>query len=177
LTAAPVIGTITAVHRITEGDMTFTGETREEAEAMRDRIKAYHARLERAYPLALAYAKRGKLEEAFKVVGDDGVADFIKTNMHPIDLAKRHRDFYDPIDNGVHICGISYERREDGEFQTVANFPSDHPRELFEQLREFAVSHAEADLVVDLCIDGDIIEDFSICRQSVELIKRKLRPA
>jgi hypothetical protein len=37
--------------------------------------------------LALAYAKRGKLEEAFKVVGDDGLADFIKTNMHPIDLA------------------------------------------------------------------------------------------
>jgi hypothetical protein len=54
--------------------------------------------------------------------------------------------------------------------------PTDHPRELFEQLREFAVPHEEADLVVDLCIDGDIVEDFSIRRQSVELIKRKLQP-
>jgi hypothetical protein len=64
--------------------MTFTGETREEAEAMRDRVMGRQARLERAYPLALAYAKRGKLEEAFKVVGEDGAADFIKHNMHPI---------------------------------------------------------------------------------------------
>jgi hypothetical protein len=86
-------------------------------------------------------------------------------------------EFYDPIDNGVHICGISYTRRQDGEFQTIANFPSDNPRELFENLREIAVPHEEADLVVDLCIDGDIAADFSIRRQSVELIKRKLRPA
>jgi hypothetical protein len=59
------------MHTITEGKMTFTGETREEAEAMRDRIKAHHARLERAYPLARAYAQRGKLDEALNVVGDD----------------------------------------------------------------------------------------------------------
>jgi hypothetical protein len=87
------------------------------------------------------------------------------------------REFYDPTHNGVHICGISYQRTAEGEFQTVANFPSDHPRALFEQLREFAVPHEQADLVVDLCIDGDIGEDFSIRRQSVELIKRKLRAA
>src|SRR5262245_27711386 len=87
------------------------------------------------------------------------------------------REFYDPTDNGVHICGISYQRRQDGEFQTAANFPSDHPRQLFEQLREFAEPHEEADLVVGLCIDGEIVEDFSIRRQSVELIKGKLRAA
>jgi hypothetical protein len=91
-----------------------------------------------------------------------------------VDLAY-WRGFYDPIENGVHICGISYRRTDEGEFQTVANFASDQPRQLFERLREFAVPHEEADLVVDLCIDGDIVEDFSIRRQSVELIKRKLR--
>ena len=37
------------MYTITEGNPTFTGETREEAEAMRDRIKAHHARLELAY--------------------------------------------------------------------------------------------------------------------------------
>jgi hypothetical protein len=45
------------MYTITEGKMTFTGKTREEAETMRDRPKANHFRLERAYPLALAYAK------------------------------------------------------------------------------------------------------------------------
>ena len=41
-------------------------------------------------------------------------------------------------------------------------------------MREFAVSHDEADLVVDLMINGECVEDFSIRRQSVELIKRKV---
>jgi hypothetical protein len=31
--------------------------------------------------------------------------------------------------------------------------------------------------MVDLCIDGDIVADFCIRRQSVKLIKRELRPA
>jgi hypothetical protein len=42
------------MYTITEGKTTFTGETREEAEAMRDRIKAHHARLELAYSAPLS---------------------------------------------------------------------------------------------------------------------------
>ena len=83
-------------------------------------------------------------------------------------------DFYRPTHNGVHICGISYYRDRDGEFQTVANFPSRNPRRLFESLRQFAVPHEEADLVVDLFIDGSCEEDFSVRRQDVELIRRKV---
>jgi hypothetical protein len=71
------------MHRISEGNMTFTGETHEEAEAMRDRIMARQAQLERAYPLARAYAKRGKLNVAFKVVGDEGAAEFIERYIKP----------------------------------------------------------------------------------------------
>jgi hypothetical protein len=47
-----------------------------------------------------------------------------------IDLAY-WRKFYHPPDTGVHLCGVSYERREDGEFKTVESFPSDTPRPLF----------------------------------------------
>jgi hypothetical protein len=87
-----------------------------------------------------------------------------------IDLAY-WREFYDPIDDGLHICGISYERNPGGELQTVANIASNDPRALFEQLQEFAVPHEDADLVVDLMINGNCEEDFSIRRQSVELIE------
>jgi len=53
---------------------------------------------------------------------------------------------------------ISYERDEDGEFQTVANFPSDHPRELFEQLREFAVPHlAAVRMLFDWLVTGQVV--------------------
>src|SRR5271166_2969470 len=79
---------------------------------------------------------------------------------------------YHPIKNGVHVCGISYERDQSGEFCTVANFPHGDPRALFEAFREHATTREEGDLVVDLVIDGDVEEDFWVRRQSVELMQR-----
>jgi hypothetical protein len=79
---------------------------------------------------------------------------------------------YHPIDNGVHVCGVSYERDQSGEFCTVANFPHSDPRALFGAFREYATTSGEGDVVVDLVIDGDTVDDFWARRQSVELMQR-----
>lgn len=82
---------------------------------------------------------------------------------------------YHPTKNGIHLCGISYERKSDGEFQTIANFPCIYPRRVWESLRELAVPANQADVVVDFFIEGSSgEEDFSIRRQDVETIRRKL---
>jgi hypothetical protein len=85
------------------------------------------------------------------------------------------RKMYHPITNGVHVCGVTYERAESGEFCTVANFPTTTPHALFDSFKEYATTGEDGDLVVDLMIDGDIEEDFWVRRQSVELMQRKFQ--
>lgn len=82
---------------------------------------------------------------------------------------------YHPPQNGVHLCGISYQNRPGGEFQTVANFPCIDPRGVWESLREFAVAPDEADVVVDFFINGTSgAGDFAIRLQDVDTITHKL---
>ena len=85
------------------------------------------------------------------------------------------RDMYHPPQNGVHLCGRSYQGKYDGEFHTVANFPCIDPRGVWESLREFAVPPEEADIVVDFFINGASVEgDFGTRLQDVETITQKL---
>jgi hypothetical protein len=82
---------------------------------------------------------------------------------------------YHPVQNGVHLCGISYHDKSDGEFETIANFPCIDPRGVWESLREFAVSPDEADVVVDFFINGSSGEgDFAVRLQDVDTITQKL---
>jgi hypothetical protein len=82
---------------------------------------------------------------------------------------------YHPPQNGVHLCGISYQGKSGGEFQTIANFPCIDPRGVWESLREFAVPPDEADIVVDFFINGSSGEgDFAIRLQDVDTITNKL---
>lgn len=82
---------------------------------------------------------------------------------------------YHPPQNGVHLCGISYQDKSAVAFRTVANFPCIDPRGVWESLREFAVSPDEADIVVDFFIDGASGDgDFAIRLQDVDTITYKL---
>lgn len=73
---------------------------------------------------------------------------------------------YAPCRNGIHICGIDDARDE---FVTVANHPG-VSRSLFDKLRnEFAIDD-DPDVVVDLMVDGDIVDDFRARRQSLAAI-------
>lgn len=86
------------------------------------------------------------------------------------DAATARRDGnsnYDPPRNGIHLCG----QTDDGEQPTtVARYPmpADTARRLFALAREAAATASEEegeDFIVDLCIDGDIVDDFTTTRQ------------
>lgn len=72
---------------------------------------------------------------------------------------------YSPCRDGLHVCGISSDEEE---FVTVANVPG-VTEALFERLKQtFGLpSGDDPDLVVDLCVQGDILADFGIRRQSL----------
>jgi len=72
---------------------------------------------------------------------------------------------YAPCRSGLHVCGIDYAADE---FVTVANVPG-VTRQRFDDLRrEHALPDGvDPDLVVDFRLDGDIVADFGIRRQSL----------
>lgn len=72
---------------------------------------------------------------------------------------------YSPCTNGLHVCGISGDEEE---FVTVQNVPG-VTEQTFDLLEaHYALPEGEdPDLVVDLVIDGDLIRDFGIRRQSL----------
>lgn len=80
---------------------------------------------------------------------------------------------YDPYAIGLHICGADEDANE---FYTVAKFPAasgDRAQEFFDAMREaHEVDDVDGELVVDLVVGNDILDDFYIRRQSVELIRR-----
>lgn len=72
---------------------------------------------------------------------------------------------YKPCRNGIHVCGTD---EINNEFVTVANVPG-YAYLRFDELRAmFALPDGEdPDLVVDCMVDGDIVDDFGIRRQSL----------
>jgi hypothetical protein len=77
---------------------------------------------------------------------------------------------YSPCKNGIHVCGISAAEEE---FVTVANVPGVSERKFDMLENEYALPEGEdPDLIVDLVIDGDLIRDFGIRRQSLDVLIR-----
>lgn len=81
---------------------------------------------------------------------------------------------YHPCRYGIHICGET----PDGERPlTVANI-SNVPRWRFDQMQKsYGIDDNDFDLVVDFMEDGNILSDFAIRRQSLDLLLRDLRAA
>lgn len=80
---------------------------------------------------------------------------------------------YQPCRFGLHVCG---EHPDGMNFLTVANFPtrgSASARELFDRAKaEFAVADGEdGDLVVDLMLNSDCEEDFTMNRQMLDRLR------
>lgn len=83
----------------------------------------------------------------------------------------RRADYcYQPCNLGVHVCG----QHPDGDnCLTAANYPRrsvSAARSLFDLAKaECAIAPGEPrDLVVDLMVDGDIVDDFLMSRQMLE---------
>jgi hypothetical protein len=72
---------------------------------------------------------------------------------------------YDPPRNGIHLCG----QTDDGEQPTtVARYPMGwrEAARLFDIAREVASCESGSEsFIVDLCINGDVVDDFSTNRQ------------
>ncbi|MHC3128153.1 hypothetical protein OB03_13110 [Brevundimonas sp. GN22] len=73
---------------------------------------------------------------------------------------------YRPCFNGIHVCGV----HPDGDnCLTVLNLPLEHgaARSLFDAAKAelSEPDKDESDFIVDLCVDGDINEDFRMNRQ------------
>lgn len=72
--------------------------------------------------------------------------------------------FYDPPENGIHLCAV-------GAFEAAASaaiypMPAKQAREFWEMARDVAACERdECDFVVDLCVGGQIDEDFLTNRQ------------
>lgn len=72
---------------------------------------------------------------------------------------------YDTPENGIHLCGQHVNETEP---TTVAAYrlSSDLAVRLFDVARDIACVEKDAgDFVVDLCLDGDIVDDFYSNRQ------------
>lgn len=84
---------------------------------------------------------------------------------------KAARDRYHPCRTGIHICGVDDEANE---FFSEANYPlrSPHVARLTFSVAKVCRSRQgdPQDFVVDLMIDGDIIEDFYCSRQMLNRI-------
>ena len=79
---------------------------------------------------------------------------------------------YHPCRNGIHICGATADEERP---LTVANIPN-VPRWRFDQLEDhYGIEGDDFDLVVDFMEDGNILSDFAIRRQSLDLLLRDLR--
>ena len=79
---------------------------------------------------------------------------------------------YEPCPFGVHVCGINGGETE---FVTVANFPRCTPEKFYsarDSLGDLAAD--DADLVVDLFENGDVLDDFGIRRQDLPRLKALL---
>lgn len=75
---------------------------------------------------------------------------------------------YAPCRYGIHVCGTSADELEP---VTVKNFPR-VSKAMFDSLKsDYAISDQDPDLVVDFMCDGDILDDFGIRRQMLEVIE------
>lgn len=84
--------------------------------------------------------------------------------------------YYQPCRNGFHVCGS--KESKDWPF-TVRNFPMSQnmAKQIFPIIkRDFGIDHADTggDLSVDFCDNGDINEEFSIKRQMLEPMARRI---
>lgn len=72
---------------------------------------------------------------------------------------------YHPPSNGIHVCGTDAAEQN---FVTVLVLPAPAPfaRRVFDLAKaELASTQERGDLVCDLCIGGDLVDDFWIDRQ------------
>jgi hypothetical protein len=77
---------------------------------------------------------------------------------------KREHAYYDPPENGIHLCGSDIHDAA----ATAAVYPMSAKvaRDLFAVAKEAAeCGKEEADFVVDLFVNGDVVEDFWTNRQ------------
>jgi hypothetical protein len=83
---------------------------------------------------------------------------------------------YHPCETGLHVCGIDDDAGLPcGPHFTVLNvpLPKDRARAVFDVAKaQFACTAAEGDVLVDLKIEGDVIADFWMRRQMVEVMER-----
>ena len=84
---------------------------------------------------------------------------------------------YHPCRTGLHVCGADHDANE---FFTQANHPPapSAARAVFQQARD-ELGQPEGqlfDFVVDLMIDGDIADDFTISRQMLARLAAMATP-
>lgn len=79
---------------------------------------------------------------------------------------------YSPCHNGIHVCGITGDEEE---FATVANVPGVTEQKFDELQSHFALPEGEdPDLVIDFVVNGDLVRDFGIRRQSLDALLRSV---
>ena len=81
---------------------------------------------------------------------------------------------YHPPHTGIHICGSDDEKNA---AMTLGAFPMSEveARAAFETMKgEFSEPGGDCDVVVDLCVRGDIVDDFGMRRQMIERLRRAL---
>lgn len=94
------------------------------------------------------------------------------TSNQILELIEAGRVYYPPT-TGLHICGSDDARNA---AITVASFPMEESkaRSMFERLRqEFGDMDAD-DVVVDLFVNDDRVDDFSMRRQLVERFAKEI---
>jgi hypothetical protein len=81
---------------------------------------------------------------------------------------------YSPCRNGIHVCG--HDGTETYPL-TVANVEGVSAAQWDVVRAAFSLPDDEdPDLVVDFMVDGDIVEDFGIRRQSLDALLKSLKP-
>lgn len=85
---------------------------------------------------------------------------------------------YQPGRTGIHVCGITYERYPDGEFYSALNVnikTLGEAKKLFRHLYlKFFDTHAVRELSVDLCLNGDIENDFAIKGSDLKALSEEI---
>lgn len=90
------------------------------------------------------------------------------------------KDFYrqyHPCETGLHVCGIDDDAGLlCGPHFTVLNvpLPEDDVKAAFDSAKmEFECLGADGDVLVDLIVSGDILDNFWMRRQMVEVMERQ----
>lgn len=84
---------------------------------------------------------------------------------------------YHPCTTGLHVCGIIADELGERPL-TLANVVGVDERQFDILETHYALPEGEdPDCIVDLCVDGDIIRDFGIRRQSLDALIRSCNQA